>query len=331
MPKLVYEEFLRTLRKDITTNYEKGSRYLSVREISEKFSISLQTAQKGIKELTTEGLISARPRVGIIVEDKNPSRKNLMNKKIIVISNRQDKHFFSSFHVGVKSVAEPLGIKTQFLINTFEKTDSLDFGYYLTSLQADGLILLSFPNSELPIYHAIREGCDIVSDIILDRLPILPAVQTNNYQHSYEAGKILLEKGCTKFFVFGYYKEENKRFKGFLDAIKTSDYNATYIQLSSISGVSMVSEVLKNLTSTTGLFISDYSSAYVVDSLCSREKVIPRHILVFDTDTEEFHSQFLPPIKAVGPSFIRLGKELANTLIHKWLNGIYEEPLQKKI
>ena len=33
MPKLVFESFLRALRKDIVTNYEKVDKYLRVREI----------------------------------------------------------------------------------------------------------------------------------------------------------------------------------------------------------------------------------------------------------------------------------------------------------
>lgn len=331
MPKQVYDEFLRSLRRDIQTGYKRGDRYLSVREISEKFNVCLQTAQKGVKELSQDGLISSRPRAGIVVEFTSTSKKSLEGKKIIVMSNKQDGHFFYSFHDGVKSVATPLGIKTQFLLNTFTKTDSLDFGSYLASLEADGLILLSFPMSELPIYHAIREGCDIVSDIILDRLPILPARQTDNYQHSYEAGKMLLAEGCTSFCVIGTYKEKNKRLMGFNDAIATAGYTSTYIQLTSSLGIGQVSEALMNLTPTTGIFISDYSSAYVVDSLCSRDRVIPKHILVYDTDGEMFISQYLPPIRAVGPSFTKLGAELGNCLIYKWLNGAYEEPLQKKI
>lgn len=331
MPKQVYDEFLRSLRRDIQVNYKHGDRYLSVREISAKFQVSLQTAQKGVSELVNDGAIISKPKVGITVATCSASRKNLSGKKIIVMSNKQDGHFFFSFHDGVQSVAESLGIKTKFMLNTFTKTDSLDFGNYLTSLEADGLILLSFPLSDLAIYHAIREGCDIVSDIILDRLPILPARQTDNYRHSYEAGKILLSEGCTSFIVIGTYKDGNRRLQGFNDAIATAGYKSRYIKLASSTGITEVSEALLNLKSTSGVFISDYSSAYVVDSLCSRDKVIPKHILVYDTDGEEFKSQYLPPIKAVAPSFKKLGAELGNCLIYKWLNGAYEEPLQQKI
>ncbi len=331
MPKKVFEDFIRNLRRDILTNYEAGSRYLSVREISDKFSVSLQTAQRGVKELKDKGLISSRPNSGIIVQEKESATAGLRHKTIYVISNKQDGHFFSSFYDGAKIISDDYGIKTEFLMNTFSDTSSLSFGNYLTSLKADGLIMLSFPNSELPFYHAIREGVDIVSDIILDKLPILPSVQTDNFKHSYEAGKALVAEGCTKFYVFGYYRQQNKRFLGFDTAVREAGYISTYIEISSISGISETAEILRNYNDHTGLFIGDYSSAYVIDSLCSRQALIPRHILVYDTDDEYFYANYLPPIKAVGPSFKILGQKLCSTLINKWKTGKYLEPLQIKI
>lgn len=143
--------------------------------------------------------------------------------------------------------------------------------------------------------------------------------------------RILLGEGCTDFYVIEYYKEENKRFKGFSDSVKVAGYKANYIQLTSSNGIRMIGDLLSDIKPTTGLFISDYSSAYILDSLCSRDRVIPKHILVFDTDTELFYSQYLPPIRTVGPSFVTLGQELGKCLIYKWLNGAYSQPLQMKI
>lgn len=331
MPKKVYNDFIRALYRDIITNYSSGEKYLSVREISKNFSVSLQTAQKGVKELKVSGLVTSKPNSGIIVTSKNYNMKKLNGKKIYVISNMQDGHFFSSFFDGVTDYASNFGIQTEFRLNTFKNTSSLEFGEYLTSLKADGLVMLSFPNSELPFYHAMREGVDIVSDIILDNLPTLPAVQTYNYRHSYEAGKELLESGCTELYVFGYYKKQNKRFLGFEDAVREAGLKATYIEISSISGITETAEILRNSTDDTGLFIGDYSSAYVIDSLCMRQMLKPKHILIYDTDTEYFRANYLPPIKAVAPSFKVLGQKLCYYLIYKWQNGKYPEPLQIKI
>ena len=67
MPKKVYDEFIRALSRDVITNYSSGDKYLSVRGVSEKFSVSLQTAQKGISELRDSGLLRCKPNSGITV------------------------------------------------------------------------------------------------------------------------------------------------------------------------------------------------------------------------------------------------------------------------
>ena len=331
MPKKVYDEFIRALSRDVITNYSSGDKYLSVRGVSEKFSVSLQTAQKGISELRDSGLLRCKPNSGITVTSQSYNMKKKKRKTIFVISNMQDGHFFSSFFDGVRDYAATFGIKTEFKLNTIKNTSSLEFGEYLTELKADGLVMLSFPNSELPFYHAMREGVDIVSDIILDNLPTLPAVQTNNYMHSFDAGMELVRKGCTEFYVFGYYRKQNNRFLGFADAVKTVGLKAKYVEITSISGITETAEILTNCSEDTGLFIGDYSSAYVIDSLCMRQNFKPKNILIYDTDTEYFKASYLPPIKAVGPSFKVLGERLCKVLVYKWQNGTYPEPLQVKI
>lgn len=331
MPKRVYDGFYRALYRDIVTNYKIGEKYLGVREIATKFNVSLQIAQKGVTELTQTGLLQAAPKRGIFIASTTSAIGNLSSKKITIISNKQDGHFYSAFFEGVQEAGMPFGITTYFLLNTYPKTNSLGFGEYLTSLETDGLVMLSFPDSALPFYHVMREGVDIVSDIILDTLPILPARQTWNYKHAYDAGKQLIQDGCTHFYQFGYYPKNNKRFKGFQDAIRENHMEAYYVELSSMNGVSSTSEILRNITDDTGLFISDYSAAYFVDSICSREKTKPKHILVYDTDEDYFHAQYLPPIKAVAPSLKQLGQSLAHVLIQKWQKGSYPLPLQLKI
>ena len=332
MPKKVYDAFVRSLYRDIVSNYSSGDKYLSVREISEKFSVSLQTAQKGVKELKESGLIASKPNSGITVTAENCGKKRLAGKVIYVISNKQDGHFYSSFFEGARDYASDFEIRTEFKMNTFKNTSSLEFGEYLVSLDADGLVLLSFPNSELPIYHAMREGVDIVSDIILDNLPVLPAVQTHNYKHAHEAGEELARKGCTEFFIFGYYKRQrNRRLEGFDSAVREAGFRARYVEMSSADGISEASEILKDCTDSTGIFISDYASAYVIDSLCTRRKLRPKHILIYDTDGEYFQASSLPPIRAVAPSFRMLGQRLCHCLVCKWQSGKYPEPLQLKI
>jgi hypothetical protein len=83
---------------------------------------------------------------------------------------------------GIHKTADPYGISVQHEYIHEQDVRSLSFGEYLCSLGADGIIALNFRNGALPFYHVLREGVDIVTDIILDELPLLPAVQTDNFR-----------------------------------------------------------------------------------------------------------------------------------------------------
>ncbi len=336
MPKLVYQNFYRELRRDIETGYKTGDRYLRVREIAGKFNVSLQIAQKAVSQLSSEGVIAAKPRAGIVVQNTGTAPSGLKGKKILVLSYKQDYHFYASFLDGIRQNCGLYGVDVEFKMNTFKETDSLGFGEYLLSLNADGIITLSFVNSALPFYYALREGQDIVADIILDSLPVLPAVQTDNYRHSYEAACILSKRNCRRYFVLGYYPQNNRRYRGFYDGIQKTWQGSfrpevTYIQLSKMNVLGEVIRIIHNYSDTAGFFISDYSANYFFGMLCIQERIQPKTVLVYDADDSYFSLPGLEPVRSIAPSFKELGRQLSGVLIRKWKTGAYPEPLQRKI
>ena len=332
MPKKVLNSFLRELRRDIRVNYHPGDRYLTMRVIAETFQVSLQTAQKGIAILEAEGLVRSKKKSGIFIESLE-SHGVTKGKHLIVLSNKQDQRFYNTFFQGVKKELEESDISLDLIVNNHEQTDNLSFGDYLVSLKADGIIALSFDKAMLPFYHAIREGVDIVSDIIIDQLPILPAVQTDNYTHAFSAGEILIQNGYKDFFVFGYFPEKNKRYRGFYDAVKSHARSVTYIHLSDIEAMAKTDAIFHNLSFTTAVFSCDYSANYILASqfLKHNVKVHGYNFLAYDSESNFFHYPGLPPIRCVAPSFFNLGESLASIILNKWKYGEFPLPLQKKI
>ncbi len=332
MPKKVLNSFLRDIRRDIKINYQPGDRYLTMRVIADTFQVSLQTAQKGIAILESEGLVRSKKKSGIFIESLE-SHGITKGKHLIVLSNKQDQRFYNTFFEGVKKELEGTDITLSLIVNTHDKTDNLSFGEYLVSLKADGIIALSFDKAMLPFYHVIREGVDIVSDIIIDQLPILPAVQTDNYKHAFAAGEILIQNGYKDFFVFGYFSEQNKRYQGFYDAVKSQARSVTYIHLSDIEAMAKTDAIFHNLSFTTAVFSCDYSTNYILASQFVKHnvKVHAYNFLAYDSESNFFHYPGLPPIRCVAPSFFNLGESLASTILSKWKNGEFPVPLQKKI
>lgn len=349
MPKYVWHDFYLSLHRDIETNYSAGERYLTVRGIATKFGVSLQTAQRGVTQLAQEHLVSSKPRSGIIVCAKNQHSLSLQNKRVFVITALRDKRFYTSFLSGVRSSLETAGVEVDLLINDFPSETSLAFGEHLLSLGADGIIALAFPHSALPFYHAMREGQDIVSDIILNDLPSLPAVQTDNYSHSYEAGRILRSHDCEHYYMISFDpKEENKRYEGFCDGLQDrqfcnklrerhiNDYvpktpHVSYICLRSGNAIGLVMNALLNHGKNSAFFIADWSACYLFGALCLQEGMQPQIALVYDADDAYFCLNGLEPIRAVAPPLYELGIRLGNTLLAKWQSGFFPMPLQQKI
>ena len=330
MPKQIFDKLYRNIKQDICTNYSPKQKYLQVREIATKFCASIQTVQKVIGKLKEEGMVSTQPRQGIIVQKLDvPSSPS--GKKIIVISNKQDGHFYEAFYEGVRSNVASEGISTSFMLNTYGSTTNLGFGQYLESLDADGIIALSFSNSALPFYYCQSHGIDIVSDYIIDDLPTLPAVQTNNYLHAQEAGLEFLKRGCTHVVEVGFYPQGSKRYTGLHDALEKGNCTLTYFDLSSSKYLGAVSDAIRGADPHTGFFISDYAAAYLFGSLCLQSKAKPLHTLIYDAEDTYFRLEGLNPIRTVAPSFHELGTALSDVLLYKWKHGTYPQPLQRKI
>ena len=332
MPKLVFDNLVRNMMRDIRINYTVGSRYRTIREIAEHFEVSVQTAQKAVTLLIGEGLLSGKRRAGIYVL-ATERQYVTSGKKLLVLSNKQDFRFYHAFYEGIEKRAGESGVSTELLFNNHERPESLDFGHYLTSLDVDGVVALSYSNSALPFYHAIREGLDIVSDIIIDELPLLPAIQTDNYLHAHKAGEMLIQNGFRDFYIFGYYPEDNRRYQGFYDAVKETARSVAYIHLSEMKAMEKTDAVFHDLSPETAVFSCDYSANYILAShfVKHRIKVTPLNFLSYDAETEFFHYPGLPPIKSVAPSFTTLGESLADMLIRKWETGTFPSPLQRKI
>ena len=333
MPKKVFDSLYSILVRDIIKNYQVGDKYPSIRELAKKHKVSTQTVQRGIEKLQKSGLITVRQKAGIVISSLQPIGA-VDNKKISVISAIEDTRFVNSFIKGMKEEGEKKGIKIILEDTANLDARSLYFGEYICSLNTDGIITLCYPDSGLPFYHALKEGVDIVSDLILDELPILPAVQTDNYRHSREAGHLFLNQGYKRILVLGYYPaERNRRYEGLRDIAKGYCDEVQYISLSQVDAIWKIDRFFQKFDSYSAVFSADYSANYIIAAkfIQYRIPVKNNNFLVYDCEEDAFLYSKLDPIQKVGPALRTIGSELCKTLISKWENGVYPQPLQRKI
>jgi DNA-binding transcriptional regulator YhcF (GntR family) len=333
MPKKVLDTLFSALVRDIRNNCQPGDKYLSIRDIADRYRISLQTAQRGVKRLEEYGYISVKRKAGITVASLRPQKK-LEGYKIAVVSAKADTRFNSAFFEGIQDTASGKGISVRFEPIPDMDTRSLGFGDYLLSLDADGIIALYFSHSALPFYHVMREGMDIAADIILDELPTLPAVQTDNYRHAREAGRIFRERGYRRFLVVGYYPQKgNRRFEGMYEEIRDACDSVQYVSLPDMNSMNSIDTFFHNFNSRCAVYSIDYSANYIAGAKFMQYNVPVKkdNFLVYDCEDASFNYHGLMPVKKVGPSFHTLGAELCKVLIAKRETGEYPEPRQRKI
>jgi DNA-binding LacI/PurR family transcriptional regulator len=333
MPKKVFDAFFKTLVRDIKNHYRPGDKYLSIRAIAEQQRISIQTAQRGVKKLEEYGYISIKRKAGITIASLRP-QKILEGYKIAVISAKSDTRFNNGFFEGIRDTASERGMLAHFEQMPDMDPRSLQFGEYLLSLDANGIIALNFNNSALPFYHVMREGMDIVADIILDELPILPVVQTDNYLHASEAGRIFREQGYHRFLVIGYYPQKrHRRLEGMYEAIKDCCDEVKYVWLSDMGSMNAIDSFFHKFNSHCAVYSTDYSANYIIGAKFIQHKILVKNdnFLVYDCEDESFNYHGLMPVRKVGPSFHTLGSELCKVLISKRETGEYPVPRQHKI
>ena len=332
MPKKVLEELLRQLRRDIRTNYAIGDKYLPIRTIAARFNVSLQSAQRAVTALAAQGILASAPRSGITVVGHERAR-HVAEKTIAVISNQHDKRFDNAFVNGIRGVASQYDVTVNYIENSYPDTSNLGFGDHLLSIGADGVIALAFMNSALPFYHAIREGLDVVVDIILDDLPLLAAVQTDNFTHAQKAAHRFLEGGYEDVLVAGYWPlEMNKRFKGLVAGMEQQGARIRYICLREMNAMATIDHHFHNFTPKSAVFSTDYATNYILAAkfIQHRLTVQDDNFLVYDSEEQAFEYEGLPPIRAVGPSLTTIGEQLCEALIYKWRTGAFAEPMQRK-
>ncbi|MDR2095423.1 MAG: HTH domain-containing protein [Treponema sp.] len=333
MPKKVFDAFFHAAVRDIKNHYQMGDKYLSIRQMAEKYQVSIQTAQRGVKKLEEYGYITVKRKAGITIDSLRP-RKKLEGYRIAVISARTDKRFNDALFKGIQETANEKGVSARFEPIPDIDTNSLGFGDYLLSLDADGIIALYFNNSALPFYHVMREGRDIVADIILDELPSLPVVQTDNFRHAQEAGRIFVEQGYRRFLAVGYYpRKRNRRFEGMWEAVKDNCDDVRYIHLADIGSMTAIDTFFHDFNSRCAVYSVDYSTNYIVGAKFIQYKIPVKNdnFLVYDCEGETFNYHGLNPIRSVAPSFYFMGSELCKVLIAKQETGAYPEPRQRKI
>lgn len=332
MPKKVIEKLLSAILDDISLHFAVGARYRSVREIAGQFGVSLQTAQRAVREMAARNVLSVQNRSGIYVQSV-ANRVTLEGKSIMVVSANADPRFNDAFLHGIREISGPLLMGTSLLTVRNQSAESLEFAETLQErmeeCRAIGLVALAFRGADLPFYHLMNAGHLIISDVASHRLPTLPSVQTDNRRHSAEAAREFAAKGKRTVLIAGYWPAGNTRHTTFMETFTSIVPGATcrYLHLADDLSIADLYMFFNGFSAHDGVYAIDYAANHTVAPYFLSHRISPvDNLIVYDSEFESFAYRGLPPIRAAAPSLSTLGRRLAEKLVDRIRIGSWQEP-----
>lgn len=335
MPRKVLASLLHEIQRDITARFAPGDRYRSVRDIARHFKVSLQTAHRGVTRMVEAGMLEAKAKSGLHVRNTRPDWSKIPGR-IVFLSNHPDPRFNQAVLSGLRDVFSSESFELRLVLNTHPDTNSLSFGEWITGLGADGIVAMGFRDAGLPFYHAQIHGVNIVSGIILDELPTLPAVQHNNTLHAEEAARALHQLGKKRVLCAGYWDPaENKRFEAFRSTFRSLSpkVEISYAWLARAESVARLHLFFMHFRpETDAVFSLEYSANYAVAPYFVSHGIPPTdNFIVFNSEECGFHLPGQPPVRAVAPSLRETGRCLAGKLLGRLRTGEWPGPLCETI
>ncbi len=337
MPKKIFSWLIRELEQDISDSFAPDARYRTIREISIRFNVSQQTAQRAATELVLRSILRSKDRSGLFVAS-HVRASQLSGKEILVVSANPDPRFNEAFLDGIRTVAAGVGMSTSLYAARSENPESLEFGEKLDreyqDRKAGGLIALAFRNADLAFYHLVMSGRIVISDVDSHRLPMLPSVQSDNRRHSAEAARVMATRGKKSIVIAGYWPPGNTRHLAFESTFLSlvPDGECRYVHLSDDMSTADLYIFFRRFSGRGAVFAVDYAANHTVAPYFVTHDVSPEsNLMVYDSEYETFKFNGLPPIHAAAPSLYTLGTRLAEKLVKRLQTGTWPEPLRERI
>jgi DNA-binding LacI/PurR family transcriptional regulator len=318
---------------DLRENFDAGGRYRSVRNIAGTFEVSQQTAQRLVSSLAEKGYLEVRERKGIYLPH-NRGRRDIRGEVVLLASSNGDPRFNRAFLDGVREVTGPASVGVVMWVDSLADHGTIAFGERMVrkckETNATGIIALAFRGAELAFYHVGQRRYPLVSDVDSTSMPSLPSVQTDNHRHAREAARTFAGLGKTDVCVAGYWTENNVRHTSFAEEIARTAPAARvrYVCLVEETSTADLYIFFRNFSKTSAIFTTDYAANHTVAPYFVSHRITPDDcFMVYDSETDFFHYDGLPPIRAAAPSLSAIGTRLAQKLLHRMAEGEWSEPL----
>lgn len=307
----------------------------TIKKVAQRAQVSTATVSHVINETrfvseeTKARVLKAMEEMNYI---PNPAAQSLRSQKtktigllIPILEDESNNIFFMRVARGVEHVIRQSGYHIM-LGNTNESLDyEMEQMKYFKSRQVDGLIIAPSAGSHKNIAEIIDEDCPVV---FIDRKPDGikgDFVLNNGFQGSYDAVKMLIDKGHRKIGLLSgilNLSPAQERLAGYRKALTDHgimlDENLILIGESSFdSGYNMTKKLIEG-SDVTALFIASNAIAMgSIGYIQDKEIKVPEKLAIIGFDNYDWGSVSSPPLSVINQSAYELGAKAAEVLLKK--------------
>lgn len=205
-----------------------GERFMTVRELAERFNVSLATAQKIHGKLKDEGVLIADSTNPAIISDTAVAPISSNPKRVGLVVTNIASPFFSLLTQHIQQSVQEKGYQALVASSEYDFRREREIIENFIDIGVEGLLICPGLDDRCPAYYRqiIERGVPLV--MVSRRLKDVPCdfVAARNFVGGASVGEHFIDQGFTSFgyLAFGPRLREDERLRGFQSALSEHGY-----------------------------------------------------------------------------------------------------------
>ena len=300
----------------------------TIKDVAKEAGVGLGTASRVINHsgnVSKEAKQKVEAAIKKLGYTTNASGLRLRSQKTGVIALLVpiiEHPFFSKFCNYVEKAADEQGYSILLVLSQQRIEKKSQILSQIRRKEVDGAILLTHFNHD----ETETKGLNIVT---IDRHlgKDIPIVTSDNYEATKKGVRYLYDKGCRKIVYLGtkapVESEVNKRYQGYLDAVKELGLEEQSINEAILHGQENdpIAHFFEKCKDFDGIFASGYSiTASLYAALIEKGYKIPNDVQIMSYDGDFTPKEFSPHFTCLDQPIEQLAKKAVEILMDK-ING----------
>ncbi len=304
---------------------------MNLKQLAKELNLSISTVSKALRDSyeishATKQLVLAKAKE--LNYQANPFASNLRKQKsktIALVVPEIANNFFSQAINGIEAIAQDKGYHVLIYLTHEDAQKEKAIVNILQNGRVDGIIM-SLSHQTKDVSHLQMLHNQHIPLVFFDRAADnikVPKITTNDFQSSYDATQLLLQKGC-KSIAFLSFSDHisiiQQRMQGFLSAMQTtkcSSYTNWIVPcgIDNALNYTIVKQLLQQSHRPDGIVASVERLAITTYEVCNQLQLhIPKQVKIIGYTNLQTAFLLQPSLSAITQPAYEMGCEAASIL-----------------